>query len=231
MREAHIAQADDYEEDGPLGSPNRGVRTTFRTQGKGEPLVSGLLPHPTPHQHGMARFSPIDDKSEAALSPYASSRSPGIPHCALLFAADSLTARSLGGQDTVRVMQVGHSISETAGSFNTDTHAVFDRQVRVFGEEGQRRIEATRIAIVGLGGTGSVTAQQIAHLGARDFLLIDRDVVEETNLNRTVGSTLSDVGQPKVVIAKRLVEAVRTDAQVHAIVGDVVDQRVRPCPA
>jgi molybdopterin/thiamine biosynthesis adenylyltransferase len=223
VRETHVAQATDYEE-----------RTTFAarlTAAFGLPFErkakenrwSLVYCHTHPHQRGVARFSTVDDEAEIALSQYAGSRSPGVPHCALLFSAHSLAARPLGGQDTVRVMQVGSSMSEKAGSAAIDAHSVFDRQVRAFGEEGQRRIEGTRIAIVGLGGTGSVTAQQLAHLGARDFVLIDRDVIEETNLNRTVGSTAGDVGQPKVAVAQRLIESIRPESKVLAIVGDVVD--------
>jgi molybdopterin-synthase adenylyltransferase len=120
-------------------------------------------------------------------------------------------------------MQVGALISDNTGNASSKLDAAFDRQLRAFGAEGQRRIEATRIAIVGLGGTGSVTAQALAHLGARDFILIDRDVIEETNLNRTVGTTVDDIGRAKVEIARRLIESIRPNAKVQAITGDVVD--------
>jgi molybdopterin-synthase adenylyltransferase len=223
VRETHVAEAGDYEERTAVS-----VRLTaafglpFERKAK-DKRWSLVYCHTHPHQYGGARFSPIDDKSEVALGQYASSRSPGVPHCALLFAADSVAARRLGGEERIRVMQVGSSISDNAGGASSETRKAFDRQVRAFGAEGQRRIEATRIAIVGLGGTGSVTAQQLAHLGAGNFVLIDPDRIEETNLNRTVGSAANDVGQPKVAIAKRLIESIRPGAQVQAIVGDVID--------
>jgi hypothetical protein len=222
VREAHVAQPDDYEERTAVFVRLKaafGLPYERKARENGWSLV---YCHTHPHQKGEARFSAIDDRSEIALAGYASSRSPGVPHCALLFATDNMAARRLGAQEPVRFMQVGQSISEDAGP-PSEIQETFDRQVRAFGAEGQRRIEATRVAIVGLGGTGSVVAQQLAHLGARDFLLIDRDVVEETNLNRTVGSTRADVDSPKVHIAQRLIEAIRPDARVQAVVGDVVD--------
>ncbi|HZL29868.1 MAG TPA: ThiF family adenylyltransferase [Pseudolabrys sp.] len=81
------------------------------------------------------------------------------------------------------------------------------------------------MAIVGLGGTGSIVAQQLAHLGVRKFLLIDRDKIEETNLNRTVGATRADIGCTKVEIAKRMIRAIQPDSDVRAIAGDVVDEK------
>jgi molybdopterin-synthase adenylyltransferase len=47
-------------------------------------------------------------------------------------------------------------------------------------------MQQTRVATVGLGGTGSLITEQLAHLGVTGFLLIDPDTVDETNLNRLV---------------------------------------------
>ena len=93
--------------------------------------------------------------------------------------------------------------------------------MRAFGEEGQRQLQQLRVGIVGLGGTGSVLAQQLAHLGTRDFLLIDPDNLETTNLNRVVGSRPTDVGQPKVDVASRTIGLTAPDAVLSTVGGDV----------
>jgi molybdopterin-synthase adenylyltransferase len=103
---------------------------------------------------------------------------------------------------------------------------MFDRQVRAFGEAGQHALRQLRIAIVGLGGTGSIAAQQLAHLGVRDFLLIDPDVLDVTNLNRVAGANPDDVGKSKVQIAERHICAVATDASVRTIQDDVMRSAV-----
>lgn len=223
VREMHIPAPDDYEERTPTSVCLRaafGLPFERKAKENGWSLV---YCHTHPHQRGQARFSPIDDQAEIALGEYARGRSPRVPHCALLFAADMLAARPLGSEEMIHVVQVGPAISDNAALGSADGAEVFDRQMRAFGRDGQRRIESTRIAIVGLGGTGSVMAQQLAHLGARDFVLIDRDTIEETNLNRTVGSMKGDVGRPKAQVAQRMIEAIRSNARVQAIVGDVVD--------
>ena len=100
-----------------------------------------------------------------------------------------------------------------------------DRQVRAFGKAGQQALQRLRVAVVGLGGTGSFVTQELAHLGVSDFLLIDPDSVESSNLNRLVGSTQMDVGAPKVDVAARLIRSIVPTSQVEAIVGDVIKAR------
>src|SRR5206468_1741580 len=88
----------------------------------------------------------------------------------------------------------------------------FDRQVRAFGAAGQDRLREMRVGIVGLGGTGSIVLEQLAHLGVRRFLLMDPDFVERTNLNRLVGSTESDVGKSKVEVATAYAKRINSSA-------------------
>jgi molybdopterin/thiamine biosynthesis adenylyltransferase len=79
-------------------------------------------------------------------------------------------------------------------------------------------LHKTRVAIIGLGGGGSHIAQQLAHVGVGDLLLLDPDRIEGTNLNRLVGGTAADVKRKlhKVRIAKRIVKAVNATATIVA---------------
>jgi hypothetical protein len=74
----------------------------------------------------------------------------------------------------------------------------------------------SKAALVGLGGGGSHVAQQLAHIGLGNFLVIDPDFIEDTNLNRLVGATLEDVrlGTAKVDIAERVIKSVNPAAEV-----------------
>jgi molybdopterin/thiamine biosynthesis adenylyltransferase len=97
----------------------------------------------------------------------------------------------------------------------------YARQIDLFGEEGQARIRACRIGIVGLGGLGSHIAQQAAYLGVRDFVLIDDDQVSLSNLNRLIGATPADVAatEHKLAVACRQIEAIAPEASVDAVKG------------
>jgi molybdopterin/thiamine biosynthesis adenylyltransferase len=66
----------------------------------------------------------------------------------------------------------------------------------------------------------------LAHLGVTEFILVDFDVVEESNLNRLVGADRRDIGKPKVLVAQRMIMAINPVAKITAIRGDVVDADV-----
>ena len=56
------------------------------------------------------------------------------------------------------------------------------------GPDAQERIERAVVGVVGLGGGGSHIVQQLAHIGFQRYVLYDDDAVEDTNLNRLIGS-------------------------------------------
>ncbi|MBK8977120.1 MAG: ThiF family adenylyltransferase [Planctomycetes bacterium] len=108
----------------------------------------------------------------------------------------------------------------------------FERQRRFFGAEGQDRLRSTRVLIVGAGGLGSHIVQQLAYLGAGQLIVVDPDVLDETNRNRLVGAWTSDpLGKPKVAIAHRLVAAIDPGIEIVAHQCDlrdaVVEQEIR----
>jgi len=98
-------------------------------------------------------------------------------------------------------------------------HSKFKRQEAFFGRQGQEFIEQTRVAIAGLGGLGSHVAQHLAHLGTSDFILIEPDVLDDTNKNRLIGHRHDDPipGTSKAQIAKRVILAVNPEANVQIL--------------
>lgn len=92
-----------------------------------------------------------------------------------------------------------------------------DRQ-SFLGATSERDLKRVKVGIIGLGGGGSHVVQQLAHLGVANYVLVDPDTIDETNLNRLVGGTLEDVklGTLKVDIAERVIRAVVADADIAA---------------
>lgn len=111
--------------------------------------------------------------------------------------------------------------------------AIFDRQVRAFGPMFQRLLGQLSIAVVGTGGTGSATAEQLARMGVGRLLLIDDDVVSDTNLTRIHEVTRSDVGKPKVEALARRLRSIGTGTEVVPLRGRVTElsvaRRLRSC--
>lgn len=93
----------------------------------------------------------------------------------------------------------------------------YNRQILWFGPDGQSKIENIKVAIVGIGGTGSHVSQQLAYLGVKRFILIDSDKISETNLNRLIGANEKDKGRLKVDIGKRSIEVINSEVKVTSI--------------
>lgn len=95
----------------------------------------------------------------------------------------------------------------------------FDRNIRLFGSEGQERLRGSRVAIVGIGGLGSHIVQQLALLGVGGIAAIDGEEISTSNRNRYIGAFHDDPipGTPKVEVARRL---------AHSIDPSIVFRRV-----
>lgn len=182
-----------------------------------------LFIHSHPFDHEVPDFSQTDDLGEARLDSYLTDRLGDRLHAAIVISPGGLAARQLGIGKRAVVSEVGTVTSIPSLADHLDVDGQFDRQIRAFGYDGQSKIAAIKVGIVGAGGTGSITGQQLAHLGVSNFIIIDFDTIEVTNLNRLVGSTPNDVGQPKIDIARRTIVAARPDACVETICGDVAD--------
>lgn len=178
------------------------------------------------HPFSLNEFSKVDDAGEEALASFLKQRAPNARHAALLLTREKNLSRELGKRESLRIISVGPDIFFGNNSKVRDLQNIYDRQVRVFGSEGQEILRSIRIAIVGLGGTGTITLQLLAHLGIKDFLLIDPDVVEETNLNRLVGSTVADIGKPKVLVAQKWVQQIHPELKIETIQDSILRNEV-----
>ncbi|MDS9466853.1 HesA/MoeB/ThiF family protein [Paracoccus sp. MBLB3053] len=84
--------------------------------------------------------------------------------------------------------------------------------------EGQARIAAAHVLIVGAGGLGVPALQYLAGAGIEAITLIDPDKVEETNLHRQPIYRMKDIGQPKVRAAAQAVARLNPSVEVQALV-------------
>jgi molybdopterin/thiamine biosynthesis adenylyltransferase len=222
VREIEFPDAASYTHQGVLSAeldPAFVAAVSKRAHVRGDSLVF-VHSHP-----GMAPpdFSPVDDAGERQLADFLAARTPGVTHAATVVSAGGWRARQLGAAMPMRVIALGERrevLFEPQVS-DRSVERLFDRQVRAFGETGQRIMGSLTVAIVGLGGTGSIVAEQLAYLGVRRFILIDPDRVEVTNLNRVVGATARDIDRPKVEVAALHLAEIAAQASVNRIQGDI----------
>src|SRR5882672_4663043 len=101
----------------------------------------------------------------------------------------------------------------------------YSRQTRFapLGEDGQAKIRAARVAIVGCGALGTVQAEAMARAGVGRLRLIDRDFVEWSNLQRQFLYSEADAAEalPKAVAAAKRIAQINSDVVVEPIVADL----------
>jgi tRNA A37 threonylcarbamoyladenosine dehydratase len=88
---------------------------------------------------------------------------------------------------------------------------------RLYGDAGYARIRASRIAVVGLGGVGSWSAEALARSGVAELTLIDLDHVAESNVNRQVQALGSTLGMAKPQALRRRIADIHPGCVVHEV--------------
>lgn len=85
------------------------------------------------------------------------------------------------------------------------------------GIEGQEKILAAHVVIIGAGGLGSAAAPYLAAAGVQKITLIDHDTVDLTNLQRQIMHQQESIGQAKVLSGKNMLEKLNPNLAVKAI--------------
>jgi molybdopterin/thiamine biosynthesis adenylyltransferase len=117
--------------------------------------------------------------------------------------------------DRVRAVGERLTLLLRSGSEVDETH--FDRQIRAFGRNGQALLGALRVGIVGVGGTGSAVFEQLARVGVGEILVVDDDVLTESNLTRIHESSAAQVSDAKVAVAAEAAERIGLGTRVTAV--------------
>lgn len=93
----------------------------------------------------------------------------------------------------------------------------FSRNELAFGKEGLDLLKHTTVAVLGIGGVGSFSAEALARSGVGRLILVDKDVIDITNINRQLPALLSTVGQPKADLMKERIADINPDCEVIAL--------------
>jgi len=98
-------------------------------------------------------------------------------------------------------------------------YEIFSRQfiLKVFSEKNIKKIEKSKISIIGIGGIGCPLATYLVSSGIKYIQLIDGDIIEKSNLNRQILFTSDDIGQKKVTIAKQKLLKINPNCQIITI--------------
>ncbi|NJD98647.1 adenylyltransferase [Thermococcus sp. LS1] len=103
----------------------------------------------------------------------------------------------------------------------------YDRQIMIFGKEGQEKLKNSKVAVVGVGGLGSPVAYYLAAAGIGTLLLIDEQTPELSNLNRQILHWEEDLDKnPKPLSAKWKLERFNSDIEIETFVGRLSEENI-----
>lgn len=90
----------------------------------------------------------------------------------------------------------------------------FSRNELAVGQEGLELLKNTTVAILGVGGVGSFAAEAVARSGVGRIVLVDKDDVDITNINRQLVAYMSTIGQSKSAVMKERIADINPDCEV-----------------
>lgn len=93
----------------------------------------------------------------------------------------------------------------------------FSRTELAVGEEGLDILKNSTVAVLGIGGVGSIAAEALARSGVGRIIMIDKDVVDITNINRQIHALLSTVGKPKAELMKNRIADINPECDAIAL--------------
>ena len=91
----------------------------------------------------------------------------------------------------------------------------FSRMENMMGAEALERLQRSCVAVFGIGGVGGYATEALDRSGVGRLILVDKDVVSISNLNRQLIATYSSIGRPKVEAMKARIQDINPDCQVE----------------
>ncbi len=88
------------------------------------------------------------------------------------------------------------------------------RTRRLIGDDAQAKLEGAVVAVFGVGGVGSYVTEALARAGVGHLIIVDGDVVSESDVNRQLIATTENIGEKKVDAAKKRILSINPDAKV-----------------
>lgn len=91
----------------------------------------------------------------------------------------------------------------------------FSRTELLIGKEAVEKLQRSKVAIFGIGGVGSYVVEALVRTGIGSFILVDKDIIDLTNLNRQIIATTKTLGRPKVEVEKERILEINPNAKVE----------------
>jgi proteasome lid subunit RPN8/RPN11 len=175
------------------------------------------------HPGGLYAFSKADDESDGILM-------GALRHGTERAAGSAIMVH--GGAMRARLYESDHAATpvDLVMSVGTDIFSWWDEGATVAGpltpamaftSAMRARLARVSVCIIGVSGTGSIVAEQLARLGVGEIILIDFDKLEARNLNRILNSSLADIDAYKVEMFAGAIRRYRPDCDVIPLASSI----------
>ena len=176
------------------------------------------------HPNGFQEFSAMDDINEMNIL-------KGLSGCngiksfliSLVLCDNNWIGRVRRGDTPENIISVRHiailddKINLHGIDLSKSSPESLKRQEAAFGLPFNQKINSLRVAVVGLGGTGSPVATLLARTGVGELILIDGDDLEASNMNRVRGYKGDDIGKKKAKSLTKFIESLNLNTKVTTI--------------
>ncbi|WP_197409551.1 ThiF family adenylyltransferase [Erythrobacter sp. YT30] len=199
------------------------VRTSTRLSWPGEYLekavdaadeIGGSILLMHSHPGGLYGFSAIDDESDAVCIPalqHGVRHTDGMHGSAIMLPDGRVKARIYDGEmnctEIPSVVSIGHEVSDLTTKLSEIPMA--------FSSAMGASLSGKTAVVVGVSGTGSITAELLGRLGVGRIILVDFDHVEKKNLNRILYATPAGVGRYKTHVLRDAIKRHHPDTIVE----------------
>ena len=91
---------------------------------------------------------------------------------------------------------------------------IFERTIRQIGQENLNKLQQSTVLILGIGGVGGNAVEALVRGGIGKVILVDKDTVDSSNINRQLVALHSTIGLPKVEVMKNRIKDINPDCEV-----------------
>ncbi len=217
-------------------------RRTFH-HAAASPLAMGVVHS---HPEGCCTYpSTLDDDMDSYFAREFGAYGKGKPYCSLILQRNPITGFTFTGRvydrgewlPVEKLLTVGEQIDlfnseaeEPGPMIMGDGEGTRSRLVSVLGQPSAVRLERATAGIIGCSGTGSPAAHVLARAGVGNFVLVDPERFEDSNLERMHGSLWDHIGtEPspyKVEMVADLIRSINPTARITALAGNILHDNV-----
>jgi len=103
---------------------------------------------------------------------------------------------------------------------------MYDRILKLINEEQLKKIKEAKILLIGIGGVGGYVLESLIRSGLKNITVIDEDIIEESNLNRQILATRTNLQKPKVECAKERGSEITEDCVITPIYKRLTEEEI-----